>query len=289
MSPGALVEALRPRQWTKNLFVLAPLLFGKVAFQREPAMRTLAVGAAFCALASSLYLVNDLLDREADRLHPKKRHRPIAAGRLPAGVAVATALLLASGAAAAIWLIAPAAGVPAAAYAVSVTLYSFVLKKVPLLDVFVIAAGFVLRVLAGAAAAAVVPSHWLLLCTFFLALFLGLSKRRGELAASGSVARASLEAVPLALLDSFENSALAVTVVCYALYTVAPETMSWFGSDRLLYTVPFVVFGLFRWRLLETEGAGEDATSDLFTDRGLLLTVVLWGATCAGLIYLDRF
>src|SRR4029079_9365984 len=122
-------------------------------------------------------------------------------------------------------------------------LYSLILKRVLLLDVFVIASGFVLRVLRGSAAAGVKASHWLLLCTFFLALFLALSKRRGELAASGGAARASLasnSSVDVALLDSFENVALGVTTVCYALYTVAPETIAWFGTDRLLVTVPFV-------------------------------------------------
>src|SRR5205085_7313668 len=115
-------------------------------------------------------------------------------------------------------------------------------------------------------------------------LFLALSKRRGELAGSGAAARPSLRSLDLPLVDSFENVALGVTTVCYALYTVAPETLAWFGTDRLLWTVPFVVFGLFRWRLLETRGGGEDASTDLFTDRGLLLTVVLWGLTCALLI-----
>ena len=164
-------------------------------------------------------------------------------------------------------------------------LYSLGLKKVALLDVFIVAAGYVLRVLAGSAAAQVKASHWLLLCTFFLALFLALSKRRSELAARGSAARPSLGEMPVSLLEAFENIALGTTIVAYALYTVAPETVAWFRTDGLLATVPIVVFGLFRWRLLEARGGGEDATKDLFTDAGLLATVVIWGTVCAFFIY----
>lgn len=280
-----LVRALRPAQWTKNLFVLAPLLFGKVANRPELVLTTLAAAVAFCGVASSLYLLNDVMDREADVRHPVKRDRPVASGEVSPPRALAAAAALFAGAVALAAYRAPAALSWILLYAVLTALYSLVLKKVQLLDVFVIASGFVLRVLAGSAAAAVRPSHWLLLCTFFLALFLALSKRRGELAARGSGGRPSLHLVPAGLIESFENVALGTTIVCYALYTVAPETLVWFGTDRLLLTVPIVVFGLFRWRLLETRGGGEDTTSDLFGDRGLLLTVVVWGLTCAFLIY----
>jgi 4-hydroxybenzoate polyprenyltransferase len=281
----ALARALRPGQWTKNLFVLAPLLFGKTLSDPRAAARTFAAAVAFCAVASAFYLLNDVVDRESDARHPTKRLRPIASGLLAPTAALAAALVLfAAGVGLAAALARPALFL-ILAYAVLTGSYSLVLKHVLLLDVFVIASGFVLRVFAGSAAAGVKASHWLLLCTFFLALVLALSKRRGELAGSGAVARSSLAALDVALVDSFENVALGVTIVCYALYTVAPETVAWFGTDRLLLTVPFVVFGLFRWRLLETRGGGEDASSDLFTDRGLLAAVVLWGITCLVLIY----
>jgi len=283
--PLAYVRALRPAQWTKNLFVLAPLLFGKVASEAPAAARTVAAALAFCGVASAFYLVNDVVDRERDLRHPVKRHRPIASGAVsPVAALTLSFLLFAASIALAAVFARPALGL-ILGYAALTGTYSLVLKHVLLLDVFVIASGFVLRVLTGSAAAAVKPSHWLLLCTFFLALFLALSKRRCELASSGAAARSSLQSVDVPLLDSFENVALGVTTVCYALYTVAPETVAWFGTDRLLLTVPFVVFGLFRWRLLETRGGGEDASSDMFTDPGLLLTVILWGATCAVLIY----
>jgi 4-hydroxybenzoate polyprenyltransferase len=288
MPTRLLLKSLRPAQWTKNLFVLAPLLFGKVADHPDLVLTTLAAAIAFCGMASALYLLNDVMDRDSDLLHPVKRSRPVTSGSISTAQALtaAAALFLASAALAAV---AARAALPwLLLYAVLTGLYSLVLKKIQLLDVFIIASGFVIRVLAGSAAAAVAPSHWLLLCTFFLALFLALSKRRGELSARGSGGRPSLHLVPVGLIESFENVSLGTTIVCYALYTVSAETVAWFGTDRLLMTVPIVVFGLFRWRLLEARGGGEDTTSDLFGDRGLLLTVIVWGATCAVLIYAVR-
>jgi 4-hydroxybenzoate polyprenyltransferase len=276
---------LRPAQWVKNLFVLAPVLFGKVADRGELAGRTAADAVAFCALASALYLLNDVRDAESDRQHPVKKNRPVASGALRPRTALAMAAVLGPLALLAVFLVAPAALPATLVYAGLTVLYSLGLKKVALLDVFIVASGYVLRVLAGSAAAQVAPSHWLLMCTFFLALFLALSKRKSELAARGAASRASLKEVPVSLLEAFENIALGTTLVCYALYTVAPETVAWFRTDRLLVTVPIVLFGLFRWRLIESRGGGEDATSDLFTDPGLIATVVTWATVCAVLIY----
>jgi 4-hydroxybenzoate polyprenyltransferase len=280
-----LVWALRPEQWTKNLFVAAPLLFGKAVTQPASLRQTAVAAMAFCATSSSIYLLNDLFDREADRLHPVKRNRPIASGAVSVPAAAGTALGLLVGAVAAVVIWSLPALVPMALYAALMALYSGLLKQVSLLDVLVIAGGFVLRVVAGSRAAGVVPSHWLLLCTFFLALYLALGKRRGELILVNGVVRPSLEAVPVAMIESFENIAMAVTIVCYTIYTIAPETIAWFGTDRLLLTVPFVVFGLFRWRLLEARGGGEDPSGDLFRDPGLIATIVLWGVACGILIY----
>jgi 4-hydroxybenzoate polyprenyltransferase len=280
-----LFRALRPSQWTKNLFVVAPILFGKVAADPAAVASTLSTAVAFCALASGLYLVNDVLDREQDLAHPTKRFRPIASGALGVGAALTVSALLLAASLGATFVSAPRAVPFLVAYAALTLAYSLALKRVALLDVFVISAGFVLRVLAGSAAARVQPSHWLLLCTFFLALFLALSKRRSERAGNGDGARPSLRSLSLPLLDSLENVALGTTIVCYALYTVAPETVAWFKTDLLLATVPIVVFGLFRWRLLETRGGGENASTDLFTDPVLLLTVLAWGASCAAIVY----
>ena len=280
-----LVRALRPEQWTKNLFVVAPLLFGKAVTQPVSLRQTAVAALAFCATSSSIYLLNDLFDREADRLHPVKRNRPIASGAVSVPAAAGTALGLLVGAVAAVMVWSLPALAPMAIYAALMALYSGLLKQVSLLDVLVIAGGFVLRVVAGSRAAGVAPSHWLLLCTFFLALYLALGKRRGELILGNGVVRPSLKAVPVAMIESFENIAMAVTIVCYTIYTVAPETVAWFGTDRLLLTVPFVVFGLFRWRLLEARGGGEDPSGDLFRDPGLVATIVLWGVACGLLIY----
>jgi 4-hydroxybenzoate polyprenyltransferase len=280
-----LVRALRPEQWTKNLFVAAPLLFGKAVTQPVSLRQTAVAALAFCATSSSIYLLNDLFDREADRLHPVKRNRPIASGAVSVPAAAGTALGLLVGAVAAVVVWSLPALAPMAIYAALMALYSGLLKQVSLLDVLVIAGGFVLRVVAGSRAAGVAPSHWLLLCTFFLALYLALGKRRGELILVNGGVRPSLEAVPVAMIESFENIAMAVTIVCYTIYTVAPETVAWFGTDRLLLTVPFVVFGLFRWRLLEARGGGEDPSGDLFRDPGLVATIVLWGVACGLLIY----
>jgi len=280
-----LLTALRPAQWTKNLFVLAPLLFGKTATEAGPAARTVGAAVAFCGVASALYLLNDVRDRETDRLHPVKRHRPVSSGTLSRGAALTASGVLLSVSLLLAFLAAPGALPWIVLYAAVTALYSFGLKAVALFDVFVIAAGFVLRVLAGSAAAGVAASHWLLLCTFFLALFLALSKRRGEMTLHGIGGRASLRDVPVSLVESLENVALGTTVVCYALYTVAPETIAWFGTDGLLVTVPIVVFGMFRWRLLETRGKGEDTAADLLTDPGLLAAIAVWASACAVVIY----
>jgi 4-hydroxybenzoate polyprenyltransferase len=280
------VRALRPAQWTKNLFVLAPLLFGKAVTRPELVGPTLAAFAAFCAAASALYLVNDVFDREADARHPVKCRRPVASGEVGVTTALAGAAVLLAVALLVLVLAARPALPWVGLYVVVTFAYSLGLKHVPLFDVFVIASGFVLRVLAGSAAASVRPSHWLLLCTFFLALFLALSKRRGEISNHGTAGRASLREVPVALVESLEGVTLGITIVCYALYTVSVETVAWFRTDGLLATVPVVVFGLFRWRLLEVRGKGEDTASDLLTDPGLLLTVLVWALACAAVIYL---
>jgi 4-hydroxybenzoate polyprenyltransferase len=283
-----LLTAMRPRQWTKNGFVLAPLVFGRVVMDPGALTRTVLTAFAFCLVSSAVYLSNDVADRDSDRAHPTKRHRAVASGKLsPAAALGSAAALLGLGLGMAL-LAAPAALLPLGVYALLTTAYSFALKRVALLDVLVISAGFVLRVLSGAMAAHVRASHWLLLCTFFVALFLALSKRRGELASLGSGGRAALEGLSLPLVESFETVALGVTILCYALYTVSPETIAFFGSDRLMYTLPFVVFGLFRWRVLESRRIFDDPSSDLFTDAGLLLTVLLWAVTAGALIYLVR-
>jgi 4-hydroxybenzoate polyprenyltransferase len=276
----ALVRSLRPEQWLKNGFVLAPLVFsGRLDDPIAWKLGLLAV-AAFCAASSAVYLVNDVLDRESDRRHPSKRDRPIAAGEISVGTALAAAGLLAAAS------LAGAAAVggwfPAVlgAYLVLVVLYSAVLKRVVFIDVLVLAAGFVLRVVGGAVAIGVPVSRWLLLCAYLLALYLALGKRRSELALLGDQAgrhREVLGHYTLALVDQAIGVVLGATVLAYTLYTVAPDTVAKVGSEGLMATVPIVLYGLFRYLyLLHTQDLGGSPTRVLLTDRPLLITVVVW-------------
>jgi 4-hydroxybenzoate polyprenyltransferase len=288
-SPGALVEALRPRQWTKNAFVFAGLLFGGQLFERTAVLRSLLAFAVFCAAASAAYLANDVADRGQDFLHPLKRARPIASGRLGTGPALATAMVLALAAMAGsaalsrplLWIV--------LAYLLSSLLYTAGLKRVHVLDVMIVAAGFVLRAAAGAAALPVEISPWLLCCTFLLALYLAIAKRRAELSLLGSEAeqhRAALARYTVPLLDGWLIALTGATIVSYALYTQSQRTVEHFGTTDLLYTLPFVVYALFRYHeLVVRRGAGGDPGNVLARDPGLLVALAGWAATAAVIIY----
>lgn len=285
----ALLAALRPAQWTKNAVVLAPLVFALKATDPVSVVRAVVAALAFCAVASAGYLLNDLADRERDRSHPVKRLRPIAAGHVsvPAALWAAGALSLA-GVAATAALGADVAGC-ALGYLALQVLYSRALKHVPLVDVFTIAAGFVLRVVAGAQAVAVPISHWLYLCTLLLALFLAIAKRRAEMALLDEGARehrGALASYTVPLLDQLSTIVCACTVLAYALYTVAPETIEKFRGDRLKFTVPFVLFGIFRYLLLvHDRGDGGQPERVLLRDRALQLDILAWLAVVAWAIY----
>ncbi|MHB8419266.1 MAG: decaprenyl-phosphate phosphoribosyltransferase [Myxococcales bacterium] len=283
---AGLARSVRPRQWIKNGALLAPLIFSRRGGLSSSVGRAVLATALFCALASAVYLFNDLLDRERDRLHPEKKHRPIAAGELPAGWAAgASAVLAAGGLGGALALSLPFGGA-AAAYLVLQLGYSLLLKHLVLIDVFALAAGFVLRVVAGALAIAVPISNWLYLCTLLLALFLALAKRRAELEALEDDAaghRRSLALYSLPLLDQLLGIVSACTIVTYSLYTLAPDTVQKFGTDALKFTVPCVIFGLFRYLfLVHRHGAGGSPErvllSDvpLLLDLGLFLGLVVW-------------
>jgi len=275
-----LLASLRPAQWTKNVLVLAPLIFALRATNPSSVARALLVLFAFCAIASASYLANDVADRERDRRHPVKRYRPIASGAVTPGAAVGTAIaLVAIGFAVSAYLGAAVLAC-SASYIVLQGLYTHILKHHPIVDVFGIATGFVLRVLAGARAIPVPLSHWLYLCTLLLALFLALEKRRAELSlleAGAGEHRASLFGYTLSLLDQFVTIISACTVLAYALYTVAPETIEKFGGDRLKFTIPFVLFGLFRYLyLVRLRGEGGHPERVLLRDRGLQLDIAGW-------------
>lgn len=287
--PLALLEAMRPGQWTKNVFVLAPLLFAGRLFEVAEVAHALGCFVAFCAAASAVYLANDLADRGTDVHHPSKRGRPLASGRLAPGLAVAAAALLGLAAVlGALSLSAETLGL-VAFYLVLNCCYSLGLKRVFILDVMIVAAGFVLRAAAGAAAVRAEISPWLLCCTFLLALFLALGKRRHELSILGCDAtghRPALGSYSLPLVDSWLTALSGATIVSYALYTQSERTVANFRTTNLVYTVPFVIYALFRYQhLVLREGGGGDPGSSLAHDRGVLIAIAGWASVAAFVIY----
>ena len=283
--PFALLVSLRPKQWIKNLILYAAWLFslGERAFVLEAEAATFALASwaflCFCLLSSAVYLINDILDVSADRLHPEKRNRPIASGALPVPAAAAAALcLLASGMAFAWWL-APAFAAAAAVYFVLFLLYSLALKRVAILDSMIIATGFVIRAIAGAIVVEVAISVWLVVCTIFLALFLGFAKRRTELVTLGQAAaehRGILAHYSVPFLDLLISVSGTLAVTAYPLYSISPHSRQVFGPDAML-TLPFVFFGVFRYLyLVVQENRGGDPANVLLRDAQLLAAVVLW-------------
>ena len=285
------IRALRPEQWLKNGFVLSPLVFSGKAVIWDAQWRALVAFAAFCAVASAVYLMNDVIDRSADRLHPGKATRPIAAGLISTGSALVVAGALgvvgrAAGALAGL----PVAGVLLAYLALNV-LYGTWLKKVVIVDVFIIAAFFVMRLVAGALAVEVKPSIWLLLCGGLLALFLGFAKRRHELVLLGGGSpthRAVLADYSTTFLDQLSVVLLSVTIVSYIMYTLESDTARIVGSESLSYSTAFLLYGVHRDLDLAPRNEGGNPTETLLTDRSLLAAVVLWGAYCGAIIYFAR-
>ncbi len=288
----SLIRSLRPEQWLKNGFVLAPIVFSGLVGDPDSWLRSLLAVAAFCAASSATYLVNDVIDREADRAHPEKCSRPIAAGEVSVAAALAFAVFLVVAAlTVALWL----GGwfpVVLISYVVLVLLYSAILKRAVFLDVLVVAAGFVLRVVGGAVAINVPVSRWILVVTYLLALYLALGKRRTELALLGEGAgnhRVVLGHYTLPMVDSAISVVLGATVLAYALYTVAPDTVAKVGSEGLLATVPIVLYGLFRYLyLLHSQEVGGSPTRALLTDRPLLICVAIWLIVSAVVINAGR-
>jgi 4-hydroxybenzoate polyprenyltransferase len=291
--PAGVVRAvwtsLRPHQWTKNLVVFAALALSKHLFEPEPLARVVLAFVLFCALSGTVYLLNDVADFEQDRLHPVKRLRPIARGALPRRAAALLAVGLGIASAGASLLLGPLFTSCAVAYLVLNLLYSFYLKDAVILDVLCISLGFVLRAVAGALAIGVVISEWLLVCTLLLALFLALAKRRHELvtlsAAAGGHRKALSEYSPY-LLDQMISVVTASTLTAYAFYTLAPETVAKYRTDRLAWTIPFVLYGIFRYLyLVHQKEQGGSPTDILITDRPLLVTVALWAGAIVLIVY----
>jgi 4-hydroxybenzoate polyprenyltransferase len=289
-----LLVAIRPGQWTKNLLIFAGLLFGNASigrglFDLTPLAHAMAAFVIFCALSGAVYLINDVLDRESDRQHPQKAKRPIASGALEVPAAVAAACLLTGAGLVGAFALSTRFGLVAGAYIALLALYSGPLKHIVIIDVLTIAIGFVLRAVAGAVAVDVQISHWLLVCTILLALFISLAKRRHELtllAGEAPAHRPILGEYSPYLLDQMIAVVTASTLIAYIFYTISPETEQKFGTSWLGLTIPFPLYGIFRYLYLIHRRAGGGSPADLLvTDRPLLACVALWALFVALLIY----
>ena len=284
-----LLISLRPEQWTKNLIVFAAALFGGQLTNAAAIAAASATFVIFCALSGAVYLFNDVADRDADRRHPLKRERPIASGALSPAVALTAGAGLGLGASAAAAAIHPWLAVIAGAYFALLLSYSFLLKHLVIIDALTIAGGFVLRAAAGGVAVAVPVSHWLLVCTTLLALFLSFSKRRHELtllAQGATDHRPILHEYSPYLLDQMIAVVTASTLVAYALYATSPETAQKLGTTRLGLTIPFVLYGIFRYLyLVHQKRAGGSPSALLVTDGPLLACVALWSVAVAVILY----
>lgn len=283
------ILALRPKQWTKNAVVLAALVFAlgdlkqNIHLGLDQLLRALEAAAIFCIVSSAVYLLNDLKDIAADRQHPVKRLRPIASGALPTGAAKVLFVLLAACGLGCAWALGHDFLLVTGGYFIVQVLYTFGLKRVALVDVFIISAGFVMRALAGAVAIDVRISEWLLLCTLLLSLFLALCKRRHELVVmqdGGGETRASLRQYNERVLDQLIAMIAGATMISYALYTLWPETVERFGTRKLGFTIPFVIFGLFRYvDNVYRKDLGGRPEQILLTDRVLLIDIALYALT----------
>lgn len=284
------LRAVRPRQWIKNLAVFAPLLFAKHITDPRAVLEATRAVVSFCLLASAIYLLNDWMDRAADREHPEKRLRPIAAGQMSGWTALLLGLVLSSLGLGLSWTLGRDFLNVTLAYVGLQILYTLWLKRFVLLDVVIIAIGFVIRVVGGGVAIQVPVSNWLYLCTLLLAVFLGFAKRRHELSSldneSAAAHRQVLSAYSLPLLDQLISVVAAACILSYGLYSVSAETQAKVGSDRMKLTVPFVMYGIFRYLyLIHRKNQGGSPERVLLTDPPILLTVAGFVAVAAWALY----
>jgi 4-hydroxybenzoate polyprenyltransferase len=277
-----LLKLLRPYQWVKNGFVFVGLLFSDVSNDLNLRASVLLAAAGFCLMSSSVYILNDVIDRDADRAHPLKRKRPLASGTVGTGQAYALAFACGTAGLALGAMTSTVVVAILLAYLLLNLGYSAGLKNIAILDVFIIAAGFMLRIFAGTSGVNIAPSHWLLLCGLLLTIFLGFAKRRAELmtseadGASGVSQRQVLYDYSPALLDTMMAISAAGVIVSYSLYTVSPDTIELHQTDKLIYTLPFVLYGIFRYIFLLHRRGGEDPAWTLLTDAHMLIVGGLW-------------
>jgi 4-hydroxybenzoate polyprenyltransferase len=286
----ALLKTMRPRQWSKNIFIFAAIVFDKQLLNAEAFLRTLAGFMLFCLISSSVYIFNDLADVEADRQHPDKKNRPIASGKLPVRVAWVAGIGLVVVALGLGFLLTPAFGAVLVVYFLLNMAYSKWLKHIPIIDVFVLAAGFVLRVHAGVTLIQVERfSPWLYVVMTLLSLFLGFGKRRAELAllAQGAGShRKVLDGYTLPLLDQYIMIVSGTTIVAYSLYTFSAPNVP--KNDSMMLTIPFVVYTIFRYLyLIEVKHAGGAPEEVLLSDRPFQIAMVLWAAAVLAIFYLS--
>ena len=290
------ISALRPKQWIKNLIVLAPLIFSRNLFRPDMAGLSFLALGVFCLLSGAVYVFNDIVDYRQDRAHPIKRNRPIASGRIPRRGALAFGMVVAAVGLSIAVLTDMSFFWVCLAYTGLMVFYSLGLKHMVVLDVLIISIGFVLRAMAGVEILknmdpGVVMSPWLLVCTLFLALFLGFSKRRSELdllAHKAGLHRKSLEDYSKEFLDAMIAVVTAATVIAYAIYTIWPGTVEKFNTRNLIYTIPFVVFGLFRYMyLVIMKNEGGSPSEILVSDAPLVVDIVLWVCVAGLVLYIS--
>jgi 4-hydroxybenzoate polyprenyltransferase len=274
--------SLRPKQWVKNVFIFAPMIFSLHMFQTGYIWRSLLAFMLFSLATGAMYVFNDILDRDKDRLHPVKKERPIAAGRLEARVALPLAAALLGGVLLLILRFNREFFLITVFYVGLNVLYSLFLKSVVIIDIMVIALGFVLRVMIGGAVNVIVLFPWILISTFLLAIFLALIKRRQELLKlqgrqGETLTRKTLQSYTLGLLDQMISIATATTLISYIMYVLSPDVQQKFHTGRLFYTVPFVIFGIFRYLFLAySQGEGESPSDIIYSDLPFTLNLILW-------------
>ncbi len=285
----AIIRAMRPRQWPKNVFIFAALVFDEQLTQKEPLLRTIAGFVLLCLISSAVYLLNDIADVESDRQHPTKRNRPIAAGQLSIPLALVLAIAMAALALAAGFALEPSFGWIITLYFVINLLYSLWLKHKPIIDVMIIAAGFVLRVAAGVVLIEVARfSPWLYVCTTLLALIIGFGKRRAEiilLADGANAHRKVLDGYTIGFLDQLIVVVSATTIMAYSLYTFSALDLP--SNHLMMLTIPFVIYGVFRYLyLIHVEDAGGAPEELILSDRPLLATLIFWGLLAVAILYI---
>lgn len=286
-----LLQLMRPKHWTKNVFLFAALVFGQKLTDPVAVGRAVGGFICFCLAASAVYIFNDIIDRQADRLHPEKRNRPLAAGTVGVGLAAVASMLCAAAALAGSLVLGRSFAAIVLAYIVLVIVYTLLLKRVLILDCVVISVGFCLRAIAGAEAVGVFISPWLIVCTFALCLFLAFSKRFTELTQlreDSESFRKTLGGYTPDLLAHMVDVTSGLAVVCFLLYAMDERTLRLFGTNNLVYTTPFVLYCVFRFSASMQKGGYSDPVQLILSDWPFQIGFVLWVLACVGIVYSDK-